>query len=411
MVNQESKTRIEKYITENPKQKLPDIVPLILKGQKKKVAVFRLPIELLYYNIRNGRFAAEYKSLVKKHGGELKAEEPNDAKKIKQLLFDLDKNETSRTYDDIKAKGQWVPGIITEDGYVIDGNRRMAILTQLFEDTADDNFKYLNVAKLDEPISSNDLWKLEAGIQLGKDEILRYGPINELLKLNEGVKAGISIKEIAKTLYGFDDESEIKERLGRLELIKQYLIFIGEPEDFEKAKRVHEHFINLQDIIETEKKYNTDPDLRVTIKRVVFQLIQDGIQHLELRKIKKMVRLHLDDALRELERAKDYSKPKKPTVGETGLDDEVEKVIEDQPETEDKETEDEEPDSPATTHFRNAADILDAEENKDQVLQLLRKAETYLSGIDYQSDDLQKPESKEIIRKILKHSKKLEDVE
>ena len=200
MVNQDSKDRIDKYIKENPNCKQQEVIPLILQGQKKKIVVYRLPIELLYYNIRNGRFAAEYASLVKKQGGVLKAEDPNDAKKIKRLLLDLDKNETSRTYDDIKLKGQWVPGIITEDGYVIDGNRRMSILTQLFEDTADDNFKYLNVAKLDEPISANDLWKLEASIQLGKDQIVKYGPINELLKLNEGVSAGISPKEIAKTL-------------------------------------------------------------------------------------------------------------------------------------------------------------------------------------------------------------------
>ena len=273
MVNQESKDRIDKYIKENPKCKQQEVIPLILQGQKKKIVVYRLPIELLYYNIRNGRFAAEYASLVKKHGGELKAEDPNDAKKIKDLLLGLDKNETSRTYDDIKLKGQWVPGIITEDGYVIDGNRRMSILTQLFEDTVDDNFKYLNVAKLDEPISANDLWKLEAGIQLGKDEILRYGPINELIKLQEGVSAGISTKEIAKTLYGIDDVSEIEEKLDRLELIKEYLNFIDRPDDFEVAKGYHEHFIRLQEIITAEKKMGTEPDLRVTIKQIVFGIV------------------------------------------------------------------------------------------------------------------------------------------
>ena len=323
MVNQESKDRIDKYIKENKNCKQQEVVPLILRGQKKKITVYRLPIELLYYNIRNGRFAAEYASLVKKHGGEVKAEDPNDAKKIKRLLLDLDKNETSRTYDDIKLKGQWVPGIITEDGYVIDGNRRMSILTQLFEDTADDNFKYLNVAKLDEPISANDLWKIEAGIQLGKDEILRYGPINELLKLNEGISAGISAKEIAKTLYGVDDESEITKKLDRLELIKQYLIFNGQPEDFEKAKRVYYHFVELQKIIAIEDKVETEPDLRVTIKRVVFQLILDGISADNLRKIGHMVNLQLYEAIKELEKAKEYSKPKKPIEKKPGLDGEV----------------------------------------------------------------------------------------
>ena len=400
MVNQDSKDRIDKYIKENPKCKQQEVVPLILQGQKKKIIVYRLPIELLYYNIRNGRFAAEYASLVKKHGGEVKAEDPNDAKKIKRLLLDLDKNETSRTYDDIKLKGQWVPGIITEDGYVIDGNRRMSILTQLFEDTTDDNFKYLNVAKLDEPISANDLWKIEAGIQLGKDEILRYGPINELIKLQEGVSAGISTKEIAKTLYGIDDESEIEEKLDRLELIKEYLNFIDRPDDFEVAKGYHEHFIRLQEIIAAEKKMGTEPDLRVTIKQIVFQLILDGIQHLELRDIKKMVRLHLADSINELKKAKEYSKPKKSEDKKVGLDEQVGKTID--PDKKEKD-EDKEIASPTLTYFRNAADILDAEENKDQVLQLLKKAEVNLKAIDPQSDDLKKSESKEMIRKILNY--------
>ena len=405
MVNQESKDRIDKYIKENPKCKQQEVIPLILQGQKKKIVVYRLPIELLYYNIRNGRFAAEYASLVKKHGGELKAEDPNDAKKIKRLLLDLDENETSRTYDDIKLKGQWVPGIITEDGYVIDGNRRMSILTQLFEDTADDNFKYLNVAKLDEPISANDLWKLEAGIQLGKDEILRYGPINELLKLNEGVSAGISPKEIAKTLYGVDDESEITKKLDRLELIKQYLIFNDQPEDFEKAKRVYYHFVELQKIIAIEDKVETEPDLRVTIKRVVFQLILDGISADNLRKIQHMVNLQLYEAIKELVKAKEYSKPKKPTEKKPDLDGEVVKTID--PDQE----EDPEKDSPTLTHFQNAADILEVEKSKDQILQLLRRAELNLSRIDYHNEDLRKPESKDMIRKIFKWIGKFEDVE
>ena len=327
MVNQESKDRIDKYIKENPECEQRQVVPIVLKEERKEIPVYRLPIELLYYNIRNGRFAAEYKSLLKKHGGELKAEDPNDAKKIKDLLLSLDPSETSVTYDDIKVRGQWVPGIITEDGYVIDGNRRMAIITKLFEDTADGKFKYLLVGKPDEQIYPDDLWKLEASIQLGKDQIVKYGPINELIKLQEGVSAGISTKEIAKTLYGIDDISEIEEKLDRLELIKEYLIFIDQPDDFEVAKGYHEHFIRLQEIITAEKKMGTEPDLRVTIKQIVFQLILDGIQHLQLRDIKKMVRLHLADSINELKKAKEYSKPKKSEDKKVRLDEQVEKTI------------------------------------------------------------------------------------
>ena len=80
MVNQESKDRIDKYIKENPECEQRQVVPTVLKEERKEIPVYRLPIELLYYNIRNGRFAAEYASLAKKQGGELNAEDPNDAK-------------------------------------------------------------------------------------------------------------------------------------------------------------------------------------------------------------------------------------------------------------------------------------------------------------------------------------------
>ena len=47
--------------------------------------------------------------------------------------------------------------------------------------------------------------------------------------------------------------------------------------------------------------------------------------------------------------------------------------------------------------------IMLSEENKDQVLQLLKKAEGNLKAIDPHSDDLKKSESKEMIRKILNY--------
>ena len=199
-LNTDNKTKINKYISDHPESKLEQVFPISLKGQKKILKVYRFPIDYLFYNIRNGRFAAEYKELVKKEGGHLQPERKEDSNKIKQMLLDLDKTETKRTYDDIKIRGQWNCGVITEDGYVIDGNRRLSIISKLYDDTGLENWKFIDVARLDEPISAEDLWALEAGIQLGKDEIVRYGPINELLKLREGVKAGLSLKAIVKTL-------------------------------------------------------------------------------------------------------------------------------------------------------------------------------------------------------------------
>ena len=39
-------------------------------------------------------------------------------------------------------------------------------------------------------MDERDLWRIEAGLQFAKDFRLEYGPVNELLKLKEGLERG-----------------------------------------------------------------------------------------------------------------------------------------------------------------------------------------------------------------------------
>lgn len=401
-LNTDNKTKIDKYISDHPELKLEQVFPISLKGQKKILKVYRLPTDYLFYNIRNGRFAAEYKELVKREGGHLQPEKKEDSNKIKQMLLNLDKTETKRTYDDIKIRGQWNCGVITEDGYVIDGNRRLSIISKLYDDTGLENWKFIDVARLDEPISAEDLWALEAGIQLGKDEIVRYGPINELLKLREGVKAGLSLKAIVKTLYGYEDEEEIQEKLNRLDLIEQYLKFMGIPEKYSHVKNRVEHFINLQNIIRECKDRDYNPELIVQIKNVTFQLIKEGIPHLELRKIRQMVEKNLPDAISEIKIAASGLKPIKSTDKQDELiTKETETIID---EFDEKEQEY----STTWAHFVNATDVLDVSNNEGKEILLLNRAEKNLKPLlDYQGNDLSTPEAITLIEKIFKYAEQL----
>ena len=401
VLNPNNKTSIDNYIALHPESKLDKTFPISLKGQKKDLEIYSLPTELLFYNIRNGRFAAEYKELVKKEGGYLEPENQEDAKKIQDLLLNLDKSETIQTYKDIKIRGQWNCGIISEDGYLVDGNRRMSILSKLYEDTGEAKWKFIEVAKLDESIGPEDLWSLEAGIQLGKDEIVRYGPINELLKLKEGVDAGLSLKSIVKTLYGYEDEEEINIKLKRLELIEQYLGFIGSPEKYSLVKNKHDHFIDLQNVIEQCKKISYDPERIGKIKHVAFELILEGtINSKDLRKIRQMVEQNIIDAIDEIETA---SIEIQPHLAKQESVDEISKDIIDEFE------ENEQEHSTTMTHFINATDVLDVQNNEGKELLLLNRAEKNLKPLlEYTGDELPK-EAKLLIEKIFQHSKELKD--
>ena len=405
-LNVENKTRIDTYINTNPDAKTGEKFPISLKGEKKLLDVYRLPAAMLFYNIRNGRFAAEYNEMIRKEGGYLNPEDRTDEEKIKRLLLSLDEGETKRTYNDLKIREQWNCGIITDDGYLIDGNRRKAIMSEIYKDTGQKKWKYLKVARLDGSVTPEDLWALEAGIQLGKDEIVRYGPINELLKIREGIKAGLSERAIVNALYGYDKEEEIRDKVDRLELIEQYLIFIGKPKRYSLVKQNAEHFINLQSIIKNCTRRSYRPDRIVKIKHVTFQLIMEGIQHLEIRKINQMVENDLDDAIQDIEKAwtdLTPAPPEDPTVHEM-IERETSEIIDE------FDSESEEDMSLTRTRFINATDILDVSNNEGKETRLLSRAEKNLRPLLHAKDDsLRTPEASELIKKIADYVQIIEE--
>ena len=118
---------------------------------------------------------------------------------------------------------------------------------------------------------------------------LDYGPINELLKFKEGIDAGLSPSEIAAALYGGFKVADIENKLVEFKLISEYLHFIGEPGMFNKAKRIHEHFIDLRKILSKFEDTDPPPNELVNAKHVGFQLIHDGVQAREFRKMKDIL--------------------------------------------------------------------------------------------------------------------------
>ncbi len=408
--NPENKIALQEYIDKNKDKCLtPERVPVLLKGKKELLYVYNVPLDYLYFNIKNGRFKAEYLELVRKNGGRtLDPTDKDDAKKIQTLLLNLDPVETKRTTLDIKQRGQWNPGIMTYDGFVIDGNRRLSILQNLSKE--DSKFSVMKVARLPSTVDKNDLWKLEAGIQLGKDEIVRYGPINELLKLKEGIEAGLSSNEIANTLYGVKDDSEISRKLKRLEIIEEYLDFNGTPQKYSEVKGKVEHFINTQNILEFYYDRVDDPVLRKSLKRAIWALIRDGRSHLEIRKIREMLKLESDKALEWIKKIAEKSKPISPdsiiTLPEKTLGEHVSEIID----NEFEEFEPEEEDSKSSeikTMWTNAIEALNVKKNEHDLPRLLGNALEYLNGIDYNSEQLTTKQCAEIIQQILRHAEKL----
>jgi hypothetical protein len=276
------------------KDKVPQehtAVRVELTGKVETLRVFRVPLKYLIFNIRNGRFAAELLEKEEQLRRKLDPTVEQDARIMQTLLLEQSRSETEALKEDLRAHGQLEPGIITFDGAVINANRRMAILKVLFEETREPRFEFLAVARLPQQVDHKDIWRIEAGLQFAKDFRVEYGPVNELLKLKEGLQQGLTADDISKSLLGRYSAKKVNEKLEILRLIDSYLRQIKKPGEYHLIQRNVEKFNSLQAnvVAPLRKKGKADARIADTIS-VAFALIHKApdITHWDIRSLHKI---------------------------------------------------------------------------------------------------------------------------
>jgi len=171
---------------------------LIVEGVPKLLPIYKIPINLLKFNIENGRFVAEKIKYEKDEKITLNPDNSGHNKHFIKLLLADDDPDSTKLLEDLKKYGQRQPGVITHDGYVINGNRRMAALMKLDQEDPSSKYKYLLVHILSKNIAPHEVYKIEVDLQIRDKYIKDYNPINRLLKIKDGLNKGIGIKELSK---------------------------------------------------------------------------------------------------------------------------------------------------------------------------------------------------------------------
>jgi len=285
----ESAEKIDDYISKVDDCQLKQFKYSELNGRKVELQAYRLPLDLLCYNIRNGRFAAELMEKEESLGRRLNPEKPEDEEIIEELFL-ADKNQKEYLTENLKRLGQIDQGVITHDGRIINGNRRVVILKKLFRSTGEDKYNYFETYRLPPKVSHRDLWRIETGIQLSFDLQAKYGPINELFKIKQGKESNFSYKQIALILGGSNTEDDVKLKLKRLELIEDYLKYVNQPHKYSEAERRNEYFINLQKIMKTKAWKSLSTDDQTRFLHATYEAIRVMVGHLKLRRLGKPIK-------------------------------------------------------------------------------------------------------------------------
>ena len=280
--------QIDDYVKTHPACNTERIERYELAGEIEKLVVLRLPLSYLVYNIRNGRFAAELMELEADLGRFVDPLNPEDAGLLEELLL-RESNAATYLIRDIQRRGQLNHGAIAHDGRIVDGNRRVAVLRRLYEETGEEKFNYFEAVRLPPDITPKDLWRIEAGLQLAYDLKAAYGPINELLKIREGLQAEISRRVMAIILGGDNTVQKVKEKEERLSLITEYLAHTGQPNKFSAAERRHEHFINLQNIMRRKHFKGLSSAEKTKFILRAYDYIASGVGHMKIREMGKVL--------------------------------------------------------------------------------------------------------------------------
>ncbi|MEO6536199.1 MAG: hypothetical protein ABIT47_00770 [Candidatus Paceibacterota bacterium] len=199
---------------------------ILWHGKLVSMNVYEIPLEYLIYNRYNGRILSRTKTL-EKQGRDINPESDEGKKLIENLLWKSKESRNDITMKDISDKGQLKIGIVTKDGIVIDGNRRLMLLNRIKKHR---HFKavVLPVALEDDPI---EIEKLETTYQMGEDEKLGYNPIEKYLKakqiykkLTEQETHDDAIKQIAEWMG--EEKGVIEDWLEVVKMIDDYLEYL-----------------------------------------------------------------------------------------------------------------------------------------------------------------------------------------
>lgn len=175
------------------------------QGETKSFNVYKIPIEFLVFNKENGRIASLVKSYTREHQA-IDVETEEGSKLISKFLYNAHIERNKITRENIINNGQLQFGIVTADGVIVDGNRRVTLLMSIANDETlpqqvRDRSKYFLAAILPEDANDTDILRLETQFQMGSDDKVDYNPIEKYLHAYDMSKH-FTVDEI-KTYMGF----------------------------------------------------------------------------------------------------------------------------------------------------------------------------------------------------------------
>jgi hypothetical protein len=252
----------------------------VYRDRSENLKVVRVPLDFLIYRMANTRTEVEQLEYIQK--GSLAddffsaGEENQTAQKAQHgILLRMSKDEKGSIYKELEARREQIePLLITSFGVVVNGNRRLAAMRDLFvsDQHAFKSFSHVDAKVLPEEADAIELELIETELQLIPETKLAYGWVESRMQVRHfRDDRGYSIEKIAD-LMRYSKPEDVNRRIGELELAEEYLDrYLRKPRAYKLVEKSEQVFHELDDRL--ERKTGDDAELS---RHIGFMLIKES---------------------------------------------------------------------------------------------------------------------------------------
>ena len=174
-----------------------------IKGKFKQVPIITLHIDLPVYHLNNGRTRAEQRNYIvennKKDDFFEKNQENNAQQRIQhEILVRASKDSTANIFAELKKSKDFredSPLLLESNGMVINGNRRLAALRELYKSDVKtfNRFKEIPCAIIVEHLSAQNIKEIENYLQVKKENKQEYDWVSLALEIKNERDFGLEM--------------------------------------------------------------------------------------------------------------------------------------------------------------------------------------------------------------------------
>lgn len=267
------------------------------RGSKITLTQVRIRTDFPLYRIQSGRTHRAQARYLDRHP-ELPTdfftdpEDPAVQSAQHEIVLDLI---TEQGLDrDLAARGQWSPLILTYDGFVVDGNRRLCALRE-------ESVEYLQAVVLPEDAEASEIYETEVELQMAAETKAPYNWIDEALHIRYGIEnLGERPDALAERMRM--DVDAVNGAIAQLAVVDMYLDWLGRPGKYhvvpaERGGATQQAFRDLTQALSKQTMQRLSRDEQRGIRGACFAAILSGGGYKDVRDIVKFLRSRSRDFL------------------------------------------------------------------------------------------------------------------